>query len=210
MAQKTIKTEKKCHKCKVVKPMEMFYQNKNRSDGHNSACSDCAKTIAAQWRVDNLEKSIANGKKWRKEHPERMASSSRKQKLKFKYGMTPDDYTNMAQQQGQCCAICGNHMDLFPKGLVVDHINHDSLDNRKENLRICTIAQNNMNRPGPQKNCKSGVRGVIWEKRWKRWQATIRVNRKQIYLGIFKELEAAKSAYAQANKKYLGEYGGRI
>lgn len=121
MAQKTIKTEKKCHKCKVVKPMEMFYQNKNRSDGHNSACSDCAKAIAAQWRIDNLEKSIENGKKWRKEHPDRMASSSRKQKLKFKYGMTPDDYTNMAQQQGQCCAICGNHMDLLPKGLVVDH-----------------------------------------------------------------------------------------
>ena len=54
-----------------------------------------------------------------------------------------------------------------PPGMVVDHINHDTLDNRKENLRLCTRSQNGMNRKGPPSNSTSGVRGVSWKKQYK-------------------------------------------
>ena len=47
-----------------------------------------------------------------------------------------------------------------PRGRQVDHINHDTLDNRRENLRIVTNRQNNENRNGAYKNSKSGIRGV--------------------------------------------------
>jgi len=47
-----------------------------------------------------------------------------------------------------------------PKGKQVDHWNHDTLDNRKGNLRIVTNRQNNENRNGAYKNSKSGIRGV--------------------------------------------------
>ena len=47
-----------------------------------------------------------------------------------------------------------------PKGKQVDHWNHDTLDNRRSNLRIVTNRQNNENRAGAYKNSKSGIRGV--------------------------------------------------
>lgn len=52
-----------------------------------------------------------------------------------------------------------------PKGKVVDHINHDTLDNRRENLRVITNTKNLQNRKGACKHSKSGIRNVHWHKR---------------------------------------------
>ena len=49
-----------------------------------------------------------------------------------------------------------------PKGKYIDHINHNSLDNRKCNLRICTISQNNMNRRKSKTHKSSQYKGVSW------------------------------------------------
>jgi hypothetical protein len=59
-----------------------------------------------------------------------------------------------------------------PKGLVIDHINGNGLDNRKINLRICTISINLQNSK-KHKNNASGFRGVIWNKRAKKWQVSL-------------------------------------
>lgn len=83
---------------------------------------------------------------------------------------------------------------------LVDHINGNSLDNRKENLRICTKQQNNMNRPG-DKNTSSKYKGVSWNKLMKKWTAQITINGKSQTLGSYaKEKDAARIYDSLANK----------
>ena len=92
-----------------------------------------------------------------------------------------------------------------PEDKVVDHINGDTLDNRKCNLRICSNQQNCMN-ANLSKNNTSGYTGVIWHKLSQKWQSEIRVDGKHIYLGLFINLEDAIEARKQAEIKYFGEY----
>ena len=91
----------------------------------------------------------------------------------------------------------------------VDHINGDGLDNRRENLRIVTQAQNQANR-GRNRNNKSGLKGVYWNKTKGAWQTSIqmggRKNNKSIYLGRYATKEQAYEAYKEGARKYQGEF----
>lgn len=91
------------------------------------------------------------------------------------------------------------------KGEVVDHINGLGLDNRRENLRVCTPQENTWNQKLRSTN-KSGVKGVHFDKKKALWRAGIRVNGKQIYLGRYKSLENAGSAYQRASREYYGRF----
>ena len=92
-----------------------------------------------------------------------------------------------------------------PKGMHVDHINGNPLDNRKSNLRICTHAENQRNR-GANKNNTSGYKGVHWSKTTKKWRAEIRHDNKSIHMGYFKTPEEAARAYDKKAKELHGEY----
>lgn len=91
----------------------------------------------------------------------------------------------------------------------IDHINGDSLDNRKENLRYCTIAQNSRNR-GKQKNNSSGYKGVSRmlgrNKEVCGWRAEIQYSGKKIKLGSFKSKEEAYKKYCEYSKKLYKNY----
>lgn len=92
-----------------------------------------------------------------------------------------------------------------PKGLQTDHINHNKLDNRQENLRTCDTSQNHLNNPTRTDNT-SGHKGVVWHKRNQKWQAQLGINGKCKYLGQYEQLEDAIRAYAQAAKRHYGEF----
>ena len=92
-----------------------------------------------------------------------------------------------------------------PEGMVVDHINHDTLDNRRSNLRICTVAQNTYNRR-PNKKSKSKYKGVGWRENRSHWHVAISVNGKKISLKTFKCEHEAARAYNEAALKYHGEF----
>jgi len=93
-----------------------------------------------------------------------------------------------------------------PRGLLVDHRNNNTLDNRKANLRLATHLQNACNRRKTKSKTSSRFRGVHLMKRSGRWGAHIMYRRKSMWLGSFtNEIDAAK-AYDEAAKKYHGEF----
>lgn len=92
-----------------------------------------------------------------------------------------------------------------PENMEVDHINGDTLDNRRVNLRICTDTENKWNRGKPSNNT-SGYKGVYWRKSRRRWQASIGVHHKFIYLGSFTDPAEAAKAYDEAAIKYHGDF----
>jgi hypothetical protein len=101
----------------------------------------------------------------------------------------------------------GLHREIMnePKGLLVDHKNGNSLDNRIANLHSATWSENAQNRPKKQ-NTSSRFKGVSFHKQYKKWGATICYQGKNILLGWFvNEIDAAK-AYDRAALKYYGEF----
>lgn len=93
----------------------------------------------------------------------------------------------------------------FPEGLDVDHLHGNTLDNRRSQLREATRSENNFNTAARNTN-KSGFKGVSWCKRDSKWKAQICVNNKRKMLGRYITPEEAHAAYANAAKKYHGEF----
>lgn len=89
--------------------------------------------------------------------------------------------------------------------MFVDHINHNKLDNRRCNLRICTETQNNMNKCFDSRNT-SGYKGVSWHKSARKWFAYIRFNKQRLNIGFFDDPVEAAHAYDDAARIYHGEY----
>jgi hypothetical protein len=93
-----------------------------------------------------------------------------------------------------------------PDGMEVDHKNGNTLDCRRNNLRIVTHGQNMMNSAIRSHNT-SGLKGVSWNKQRQKWRADIRVSRRQINLGFFADKDVAYAAYCEASQKHHGEFG---
>lgn len=88
---------------------------------------------------------------------------------------------------------------------LVDHKNRKKYDNRKENLRQATHSENTCNAKD-FKNNSSGVKGVNWRKRDKVWSAFVVIDKKQLWLGQYKNKEEAIKARLEAEAKYYGEF----
>lgn len=91
-----------------------------------------------------------------------------------------------------------------PEGYVVDHINHDCLNNRSSNLRVVESYQNSQNRKSASSNNLScGVLNVLWDKQANRWKVYIKQKKKYVYRKYFDTFEEAKMAAVKARAKYL-------
>ena len=100
------------------------------------------------------------------------------------------------------------HHSVIPqeRGRVIDHVNHDLLNNLRTNLRSVTHRQNCCNQRKPNGKWSSRFKGVSRHRSNGKWTAGIKVQYKRVYLGIFEiEIEAA-GAYNQAAETYFGEF----
>lgn len=120
----------------------------------------------------------------------------------FKWHSYAKDYVARSEN-GKTISL---HRELMKakKGLVVDHIDGNTLNNQKSNLRLCTHAENIMHRVKLNKNNNSGTIGV--GKFRNKWRARIMIGRKEIHLGLFFDIKDAKTARKEAEKVYFGKF----
>jgi hypothetical protein len=93
----------------------------------------------------------------------------------------------------------------WPKGHL-DHVDGNPGNNHISNLRLANKSQNGCNR-GPQRNNKSGIKGVSWHGQCSKWRASIYLNLRQRHLGLFDRKEDAAAAYRKAAKRLHGKFG---
>jgi len=94
----------------------------------------------------------------------------------------------------------------FPaRGMDVDHIDADSLNNRFANLR-CASRPDNIRNSRRHIKSTSGLKGVSWHKGQRKWRAVIRIDGRQVHLGSFDDPNAAHAAYVAMAKDVFGEF----
>lgn len=92
------------------------------------------------------------------------------------------------------------------RNMIVDHINHNTLDNRKENLRLCSRTENNRNRLKTKKKCSSKYKGVCRNKLANKWGSYIGYRKKMRFLGYYDSEKEAAQAYDKKAKELFGEF----
>lgn len=99
----------------------------------------------------------------------------------------------------------------IPNGMLVDHICHNKACVNPDHLRLATVKQNQENLIGARSNSKSGVRGVCWDQRTKRWIATVGHNGKHYWCGRHDSLEQAEAAViAKRNELFTHNVMDRV
>lgn len=97
------------------------------------------------------------------------------------------------------------HGRQIPIGCVIDHINGVPNDNRVDNLRVCSRAENNRNARLKRTN-QSGVKGVSWYAKTGKWVAQLQVDGCKKHLGLFSRIEDAAEAVQLARASFHGAF----
>lgn len=100
-------------------------------------------------------------------------------------------------------------LNVLDQEVYIDHRDRDGLNNTKDNLRFCTKSQNALNSK-PRLGTKSGVRGVAFHAKTKKWRAYITKNQKQIALGLYATIEQAAAVRKKAEVEMYGDFAGDI
>lgn len=92
-----------------------------------------------------------------------------------------------------------------PDGMEVDHKNMNGIDNRKENIRVCTCLENKRHYSVRRDN-RTGIKGVSWDKRRQKYRVQISIKGKRLWLGTYNSLSDATTIYNEAARQYYKEF----
>ena len=218
---------KLCKRCNTTKDLSEFGVNRSRTDGLQYICRQC---INIRYRKNNpLVKRrrtpngngidtvyLVNGEGCIVDKGDYDLVSKYVWCLatKDEYAMAWVNSENRSRDglDGHCKTIRMHRLIMCPpRGMVVDHINGNTLDNRRENLRICTQHRNTMHRTKLNKNNTNGHIGVdILPNKINKYRARICINKKLKHLGCFPTMEEAVSCRQEAEMKYFKEYNPTI
>lgn len=130
-----------------------------------------------------------------------------------KYNHTNDEYYVVASvyhsELQQSRPIFLHQFLTDANGKDVDHINNDTLDNRKSNMRVVEESNNSKNRKSKNKNNKSGYRNVSWDKSQGKWLVQLQINKKNTVLGKFDDVHEAGKFAEEMRQKYYGKFAGK-
>jgi hypothetical protein len=123
----------------------------------------------------------------------------------FKWHLSNHGYARTGGYNQKCVLL---HKILYqtPKGLYIDHINGNKLDNRKENIRFCTRQQNSMNSKLQRVNTKTNRKGISFDKKNNKYRVYLTIHGKQIFGGYFKTEAEAINARLVLEHEYFGEF----
>lgn len=141
---------KRCVKCGLVQPLELFYRASGTRDGYRGDCKDCFKARAKARYPQVREANIARARKWRDDNLERYQANQRRMRgspegklrqraghLMRKFGMTIEQYDAMLEGQGGGCWICGRP----PREDISLHVDHDHATGRIRGI-LCFCCNN--------------------------------------------------------------------
>ena len=223
-----------CTKCGEEKPatLEFFYKQKAGKYGLRANCKPCAarpkkpkrqneripEGFLIKSRAYGTHKVLINEEDWSRVKGYYWGPHSRKKDGTCYIATTiphPEGGTRSCGRLRETRLSLHRFLMNCPKGMEVDHINHNKLDNRKENLRICTRSENGKNLRKRVGHGSSPYKGVMYSKkskdmkneRSKPWFAHIISDGVHYHLGMFATKEEAAMVYDEACRKHHGEYG---
>lgn len=112
---------------------------------------------------------------------------------------------DLTKRHKQTAVLMHRVITNAPPDMWVDHKNHNALDNRRDNLRVCTPAGNSRNARIRSDN-RSGYKGVGWHKKFNRWRARIIIDGRRHDVGHFRTPLEAALAYDRAAREHYGEF----
>lgn len=126
-------------------------------------------------------------------------------KLTWHYAKNKDSKYIQTRIKGKMIKLHRYIMNIDNSNIIVDHKNRNTLDNRKDNLRVCNYQENSFNKSIRSDNT-SGVVGVDYNKNAKKWRAKIKYNNVIIHLGYYIDLNEALINRRIAEEILFGEY----
>lgn len=180
----------RCH-CECGNDVEI--SRRTLLSGRINECGSCARIVKEN---DYYRYICTNGESWIFDEQDLEFVKSRRWHINGRYPCSYIDYGQKAFH----ALVLGTG-----PGEYVDHINRDTLDNRRKNWRIATPLQNTQNRKLNATNT-SGYKGVHFAKENGKYRAAIKANHKYKHLGYFVNPEDAARAYDEAARFYFGEF----
>ncbi len=201
-----------CSKCKTAKLPVDFHRHKKSADGLQHYCIACVNKVPYR-RVPN-EYDLCNGVVTITIHSDKHGIYQSQidcidypvvKKYYWSLYISEKSNTQYLQSRRKEKKIWLHRLITdAPTNYDVDHIDRDGLNNRRDNLRVCTHSQNLCNQHGTRGSSK--YKGVYWNKNQRRWIAYIKTNGKQVRLGSYRDENKAAEAYNCAALNYHGEF----